>query len=73
MENFLRNIVREEIEKIFEAPGDLAFIAPDAYEKLDTIISDLLQRYGGGRPFFDALDDQIKSVTNEFMIHDLSN
>jgi hypothetical protein len=50
----LRKIIREEIGKLLENPGDLADHAPNAYEKLDNIIQDLLHQYGGGRPFFDA-------------------
>lgn len=71
MEKIIRKIIREEIESLFEAPGELAATAPDAYEKLDEIIKDLLQQYGGGIPFFDALDDQIKSGTNDSIIMDL--
>jgi hypothetical protein len=55
-----------------ENPGDLANLAPGAYEKLDNIIQDLLDKYKGGRPFFTALDDHIKDGTNEFMILDLA-
>jgi len=33
--------------------------------KLEELIEKLLAKYKGGRPFFDALDDQIKNSLNE--------
>ena len=37
-------------------------------DKLDAIVKDLLLKYDGGRPFFNALDASIKSITNNHMI-----
>lgn len=37
-------------------------------EKLNRIIEDLLLKYKGGRPFFNALDDAIKDPVNEEFI-----
>lgn len=39
-----------------------------AREKLNTIVKDLLKKYKGGRPFFNALDDAIKNIMNEDII-----
>ena len=36
--------------------------------KISNIVKDLLSKYKGGRRFFDALDDSIKSIYNEDMI-----
>lgn len=36
-------------------------------DKLDFIIKTLLHKYKGGKPFFDALDDSIKDITNRDM------
>ena len=48
-------------EKFYNPPLEIK-------EKLDKIIKDLLLKYEGGKPFFDALDDSIKSITNQDMI-----
>lgn len=37
-------------------------------EKIDQIVKQLLKKYHGGRVFFDALDESIKSVMNEDLI-----
>lgn len=37
-------------------------------DKLNSIIKDIKSKYVGGKPFFDALDDSIKSITNQDMI-----
>jgi len=37
-------------------------------KKLEDLISNLLLKYEGGRPFFDALDDQIKNSINEDIV-----
>lgn len=37
-------------------------------KKLDILVANLLSKYGGGRAFFDALDDEIKSIYNEDLI-----
>jgi len=37
-------------------------------EKLNKIVKDLLIKYKGGRPFFNALDDSIKDVVNEDIV-----
>lgn len=37
-------------------------------KKLDILVQELLLKYGGGRAFFDVLDDEIKSIYNEDMI-----
>ena len=39
-----------------------------AREKLNKIVKDLLKKYVGGRPFFNALDAAIKNVVNEDII-----
>jgi hypothetical protein len=39
-----------------------------AREKLNKIVKDLLKKYVGGRPFFNALDDAIKDVVNEDIV-----
>ena len=36
--------------------------------RLQSIVDELIQKHKGGRAFFDALDDSIKSVLNEDMI-----
>ncbi len=46
------------------------FYNPPLYikKKIDSIVDELLKKYGGGRQFFDALDDAIKDVTSVDMI-----
>lgn len=36
----------------------------DIKERLDELVKELEEKHGGGRPFFNALDDNIKSITN---------
>ncbi len=55
---------------ITENPGGLN--PPNKiYLKLENLIKSLLAEYNGGRAFFDALDEQIKNVTNKEMILEL--
>lgn len=54
-------------EFITEKPGGLN--PPDSiYKNLEELIDKLLVKHKGGKPFFDALDDQIKNVLNKKMI-----
>lgn len=39
-----------------------------ARKKLDIIVKDLLKKYVGGRPFFNALDDSIKNIVNQDIV-----
>jgi hypothetical protein len=56
--------------KINESPGGLD--APKTiYDDLESLVAKLIDKYKGGRKFFDALDDQIKGVTNKKMILEL--
>lgn len=43
----------------------------DVRNRLSKLVDDLEIEYGGGVPFFDALDEQLKSMMNEDMILDL--
>jgi len=45
-------------EKFYHPPEEIK-------DKLKKIISELLFKHEGGRPFFDALDDAIKDIINE--------
>lgn len=51
----------EIFEKFYNPPQEIK-------DKLDRIVHDLLIKYHGGRPFFDALDSSIKDITNNTMI-----
>jgi len=51
----------ELFERFYNPPTEVK-------NKLDDIVQSLLTKYGGGREFFDALDDSIKSITNKDMI-----
>lgn len=51
----------EIFEKFYNPPQEIK-------DKLENIVQDLLIKYKGGRLFFDALDDSIKSITNQDMI-----
>lgn len=46
------------------------FYNPPLYikKKIDLIVDEMLKKYGGGRQFFDALDDAIKDITSIDMI-----
>jgi len=48
-------------EKFYTPPTDIK-------ERLDRLVKELEDKHHGGRPFFDALDDRIKDVTNQDMI-----
>ncbi len=48
-------------EKFYNPPQEIK-------DRLDSIVKDLLSKYEGGRPFFDALDDSIKDITNQDMM-----
>ena len=43
------------------------FIPPPSQieDKIENLVKELIQQYGGGKEFFDALDDRIKTVNNE--------
>ena len=49
------------LEKFYNPPSEIK-------EKLHSIVNNLLSKYEGGKPFFDALDNAIKDVYNEDMI-----
>lgn len=51
----------ELFERFYNPPQEIK-------NKLDAIVKELLAKHGGGREFFDALDDSIKSITNKDMI-----
>lgn len=48
-------------EKFYNPPQEIK-------NRLNSIVKDLLSKHGGGRPFFNALDDSIKDITNQDMI-----
>lgn len=54
----------ELFERFYNPPSEIK-------ERLDNIVKELLAKHGGGRAFFDALDDSIKSITNQDMILNL--
>jgi len=47
-------------ERFYQPPSDIK-------DRLDELVKRLEKKHGGGRQFFDALDDNIKSITNEDM------
>jgi hypothetical protein len=51
----------ELFERFYNPPTEIK-------ERLDSIVADLLSKHEGGRPFFNALDNAIKSVFNQDMI-----
>lgn len=51
----------ELFERFYNPPREIR-------DKLDALVQDLINKHGGGRKFFDALDDSIKSITNKDMI-----
>ena len=51
----------EIFEKFYNPPQEIR-------AKVDNLVKKLLSKYNGGKEFFDALDDSIKSITNKDMI-----
>lgn len=56
---FMKHI--EIFERFYNPPIEIK-------NRLDKIVDDLLIKYEGGRPFFDALDREIKNIINNDMI-----
>jgi hypothetical protein len=61
------DIYKKLVQLIQEKPGGLP-VARNIYKRLEELIQELLDEHIGGRNFFDALDDQIKSATNFEMV-----
>lgn len=51
----------ELFEKFYQPPQSIK-------DRLSMIVKNLIEKYGGGRPFFHALDDSIKDITNSDMM-----
>lgn len=48
----IKKLIREELLK------------ENVEHRFESMVQDLIEKYGGGRPFFDALDDTVKNTIN---------